>query len=351
MALTYLLCHIVVWLGLYLIVTLSLNLEYGYCGIPNFGKALSVLSGALAVGALMNRILIFIFRVEGNIIEASGAVGGIVTELIQKNFILGIALLIASLVMAGVIGALAGFVSILPCARLGGYYLAITMFAISEIMYIVSHHTTEIAGGYYGVRVPGVLAWIPGTYRIIGFTILIFLVALGVLFLMNKVANSPYGRMLKAIRESEDVVEAYGGNITMVRLKTVTFGSGIAAIAGALYSLYAMNTIASTFGRIEWTFYPFLIVLMGGKGNNWGTVAGTLTFVVTRAILSIYKHEIRMLLGLPFETVWLEYILFGVLMLIILNYRPEGIIREKSMVETEPIKSKLKSLPQRRRVA
>ena len=66
-------------------------------------------------------------------------------------------------------------------------------------------------------------------------------------------------------------------------------------------------------------------------------MVGTLTFVVVKILLTIYKHEIRTLLHLPFEAVWLEYILFGLLMYFVLLYRPEGLLREKPIF-SEPIK-------------
>jgi branched-chain amino acid transport system permease protein len=79
------------------------------------------------------------------------------------------------------------------------------------------------------------------------------------------------------------------------------------------------------------------MILLGGVGNNRGVVVGTLTFVTAKILLTMYKHEITDFLHLPFEAVWLEYMMFGVLMYLILLYRPEGLLREKPIF-TEPIK-------------
>ena len=335
--------NVALWFGLYTIVSLSLNLEYGYAGIPNFGRALAVLMGAVAVGGVVNRILIAAYGVQGNIIEASGEVKTIANEIIAQNPAYGIGLLILSLVIAMIIGALAGALFILPSAKLSEDYLAITLLAISEVAFMVCNYNVDIIGGYYGVSIPDVLAFMPGKMRMPVFTAIVLLVALLVYIFLEKLTNSPYGRLLRAMRENESVVEAYGKNVMMLRIKTASIGAAIASLAGALYSLYSVNVIATSFSRVEWTFYPFLMVLLGGAGNNRGVVLGTLTFVTVKILLTMYKHEITAFLHLPFEAVWLEYILFGLLMYLVLLYKPEGLIREKPIF-TEPIKKVAKRL-------
>jgi branched-chain amino acid transport system permease protein len=83
------------------------------------------------------------------------------------------------------------------------------------------------------------------------------------------------------------------------------------------------------------------MVLLGGMGNNKGVVLGVLCFVLAKLSLTVYKFEIMSLLHLPFEAVWLEYILFGIVMLLILYYKPEGLIKEKPVM-TPPLKKALK---------
>ena len=328
---------IALWFGLYTIVTLSLNLEYGFAGIPNFGRALAVLMGAVAVGGIVNRILIFVFGLSGDIIVASGQARTIANELIASNPAYGIGLFILCLVIAAILGAITGALFILPSAKLSEDYLAITLLAISEVAFMVCNYNTAIIGGYYGVSIPDVLAFVPGEKRMVVFTVITVVIALFVYLLIERLTNSPYGRLLKAMRENEDIVEAYGKNVMMLRIKTASIGAAIASISGALYSLYSVNVIATSFSRVEWTFYPFLMILLGGVGNNRGVVVGTLTFVTAKILLTMYKHEITDFLHLPFEAVWLEYMMFGVLMYLILLYRPEGILKEKPIF-TEPIR-------------
>jgi len=337
MAQEYLLLNIALWFGLYTIVALSLNIEYGYGGIPNFGRAFAVLMGALTAGGIVNRILMAYFGISGDIVVASGEVKTVANSVIQHNPLFGIGILLLALAIAAIIGAVSGALFILPSAKLKEDYLAITLLAISEVTFMVFYYNTDIIGGYYGVSLPDVLAWIPGEQRLLVFTIIILLIALLVFCFVERLLNTPYGRLLRAMRENEEVVKAYGKNIMVIRIKTVAVGSAIAAMAGVLYSYYSVNVIASSFSRVEWTFYPFLMLLLGGLANNRGVVLGVLAFVTARVLLSIYKYEITATLNLPFEAIWLEYIMFGLVMLLILLYRPEGILKEKPIM-TEPIR-------------
>ncbi len=341
MAQEYFILDVILWFSIYLIVVLSLNIEYGYAGIPDFGRAMAVLVGAIAVGFVMNHILMLLLGINGDIIEASGAIKSNINIMISQNPLLGIGILLISLIIATLMGALAGIVFILPSVKLRHDYLAITLLAISEVVYQVSNYNTSIIGGYYGVSVPDILAWLPGERRFLAFALLGLGIATLVYFLVERVLTSPYGRLLKALRENEDVVKAFGKNILVLRIKTMAFGSAIAAMAGAFYSLYSVNVIASTFFRVDWTFFPFLMLLLGGMGNNRGVIVGTLCFVFAKVFLTIYKFEIRSMLHLPFEATWLEYILFGIVMLLILYYKPEGLIKEKPVL-TPAIKRALK---------
>ncbi len=337
--------NIALWFGMYTIVSLSLNLEFGYAGIPNFGRALAVLMGAVAVGGIVNRILMAAFGIHGDLVSASGKVMTIANSIIAHNPLYGIGLLILCLVISMIIGAIAGALFILPSAKLSEDYLAITLLAISEVAFMVCKYDIPIIGGYYGVSIPDVLAFVPGQERVPVFTAITLVIAFLVYLFVEKLTNSPFGRLLRAMRENESVVEAYGKSVMTLRIKASIIGSAIAALAGALYSMYTVNVIATSFSRVEWTFYPFLMVLLGGAGNNKGVVLGTLTFVTARCLLTMYKFEISAFLHLPFEAVWLQYMLFGFLMYLVLLYKPEGLIREKPIF-TKPIKKLAKKLAQ-----
>ncbi|WP_423792730.1 branched-chain amino acid ABC transporter permease [Methanocaldococcus indicus] len=327
---------ILLWFGIYAIVSLSLNIEFGYAGIPNFGKALSVLVGAIAVGAILDRLLIWYFGISGDFINASTVAASKMTQLIAINPLMGFLILISSIVLAVILGLIVGAIFILPSAKLKEDYLGVTLLAISETVFLVCLYNLNIIGGYYGISVPDILAFASGEYRGIIFTGIVLVIAFLVYLFMQRLLNTPYGRVLRAMRENENTVKAFGRNIMLLRIKTVAIGTAIGAIAGVLYSLYTGNIVANAFTRAEWTFFPFLMVLLGGKGNNNGVLVGVLAYVVVKVLLDIYKYQIKYTLGIPFEPTWLSYMLFGVIMLLILYYKPSGLIPEKPII-TKPM--------------
>ena len=333
---------ILIWFGLYLIVNLSLNIEYGYGGIPNFGKHLAVLLGAVVVGGILNRILMLILGIHGDIISASTMVSSSVNTLISQNPLYGIGILLLSMILAVVLGLIVGALYILPSAKLKEDYLGVALLAIAEVFFLVAYYTPGIVGGYYGVSVPDILAFVPGDLKGFAFAGLILFIAFIVYLFTNKLLNTPYGRILRATRENENVVIAFGRDIMKIRIKTVSISTAIAAIAGVLFGFYTTNIIGSAFTRTSWTFFPFLMVLLGGRGNNKGIIIGTLIFVILKVLLESYIFEIQSILNLPFEAVWLEYILFGILVVLILYYKPEGILSEKPII-TPPIKKVMES--------
>ena len=338
----HLILTIALWFGIYAIVVQSLNIEYGYGGIPNFGRALAVLMGGIAVGGIVNRILMVAYGISGDIVRASGAVKSTANEIIVREPGFGVLIILASLGLAAVLGGVTGALFILPSAKLSEDYLAMTLLAISEVAYLVSNYDMDIIGGYYGVSVPNVLAFVPGESRVLVFAVLTIIIAFACYLFATRLLNSPYGRTLRAMRENEGVSKAYGKDVMKLRIKTVAVGSAMASLAGALYSLFSVNVITTSFSRVEWTFYPILMVLLGGAGNCTGVLLGTFIFVLSRILLITYKFEITSVLRLPFEAVWLEYILFGVIMLMTLIYRPAGLLREKPIL-TGPIKKAAKA--------
>ncbi|ENN96789.1 high-affinity branched-chain amino acid transport protein BraE [Methanocaldococcus villosus KIN24-T80] len=332
---------ILFWFGIYYIVSLSLNIEFGYAGIPNFGKALSVLIGAIAVGGVLDRLLMLYFNVNGDLINGSSIAVSKINYIIAHDPIVGFLILIISIVLAVIIGLLAGAVFILPSAKLKEDYLGVTLLAISETVFLISMFNLDIVGGYYGIATPDILAFISGEYRGLAFTLLTLFIAFLIFLFVERLLNTPFGRILRAMRENEVTVKAFGRNIMLLRIKAMAIGTAIGAIAGVLYVLYSANIVAQAFTRAEWTFFPFLMVLLGGKGNNKGVALGVFCYVVIKIFLDVYKYQIKYLLNIPFEPVWISYILFGMLMLLILYYKPSGLIPEKPIL-TPPIKKRFK---------
>jgi len=184
-----------------------------------------------------------------------------------------------------------------------------------------------LVGGTLGVQVPDPLSFLPGELRFPVATIGLLLIALTVFIYSEKLIRSPLGRMLRAVRDNEVAAESLGKNTKQIRIKIIIVSAALAAIAGALYAFYVGGTIAFAYDRASWTFWPFLMILIGGLANNKGVVIGTLVFVTLRKFIIFFKDSFQEFV--PFDVVWLDFLLLGVILLAVLLYRPQGIFVEK----------------------
>ncbi len=132
---------------------------------------------------------------------------------------------------------------------------------------------------------------------------------------------------MRSVRDNEVAAEALGKDATQIRIKIIMVSAGLAAIGGALYAFYVGGTIAFAYDRASWTFWPFLMILIGGLANNKGVIIGTLLFVTLRKFIIFFKDSFQGYV--PFDVVWLDFLLLGIILLAILLYRPQGIFVEK----------------------
>jgi branched-chain amino acid transport system permease protein len=312
--------------GIYLIIALSLNLEFGYAGISNFGKVFAVAGGAFAVGFFPGRIAAWLFGIGleyegGNIYKIISEVNSILGE----NPAVALALFFTTLVIAATIGAAFGFIASYPAIRLREEHLAMTLLAMGEGIRIIGRSYEPIVGGRYGVKVPDLFRW-AGGFRYTVSALFILCICLLVLFCLERLVRTPLGRMLRAIRDNEDVAESLGKDVTRTRMKTIIIASVIASIGGALYAFNTAHVISDAYTRAAWTFWPWVIVIIGGAANNMGVMLGTFAFVTFRKFIIFYKEQLAFV---PFDIVWLDYLLLGVVLILIQMYRPGGIIPEK----------------------
>jgi branched-chain amino acid transport system permease protein len=305
-----------------------LNLEYGYAGIPNFGKVLAVAGGAFTVGFLPGRIIAILFNLGAgtDYIENNTAIITEVNNLLLESPGISLAIFLVTLLAAAGVGAVLGWIASYPAIRLREDYLSITLLAMGEAIQVIGYNYRPLIKGSLGVLVPDPFRW-AGDQRyfvIVGIVIGICLLAL---FYLEKLVKSPLGRMLRAIRDNENVAESLGKEVTQVRMKTLIIASAIGAIAGAVDTFKAGGAHARGYQRVSWTFWPWVIVIMGGPANNVGVVLGTFVFVLLRRVIDFYKFQLEQFV--PFSVVWLHSLLIGLLLIIVLMFRPEGILREK----------------------
>jgi len=184
-----------------------------------------------------------------------------------------------------------------------------------------------------------------GENRYLVTTTFMFAVALLVLFFVELLTKSPLGRLLRAVRDDENAAYAYGKDVAKVRLETFIVSSSIGALAGALYAFYTTCVVSSPFARVVWTFWPWVMVILGGTANNMGVLLGTFTFVSVKRLIIRYKYALEPVL--PFSVIWLDMLLLGVALTLILLYRPEGILPERPIktVSIEKVAKRLGARP------
>ena len=313
--------------AIYLIINVSLNLEFGFTGIPNFGKVLAVGAGAFVAAAIPGRILAGIADIPGDYIGDNIAIITEVNVWLVDNTGIGFAVFFLTLGIAAAVGAVLGLMTAYPAIRLRGDYLAITLLALAEGMRIIGINYTPLAGGTLGVQVPDPLSFLPGELRFPVATIGLVIIAVIVLIYSERLVRSPLGRVLRAVRDNEMAAESLGKDATRIRIKTIMIAAALAAIGGALYSFYTGGTIAFAYDRATWTFWPFVMILIGGLANNKGIIVGTLVFVVLRKFIIFFKDSLQGFV--PFDVIWLDFLLLGAILLAVLLYRPQGIFVEK----------------------
>jgi branched-chain amino acid transport system permease protein len=307
---------------------MSLNLEMGYGGVPNFGKVLVVAGGAFVAGWFPGRLLAMMYGVNPSIdyISRNGLVMALVNARLGQEPLTAILVFIATLGLAAVVGGILGLVSSYPAIRLKEDYLAITLIAMGELVKIVGYNYTPLVGGTLGVQVPDFLAFVGSDLRFTAATVTMLAVAAVIFITMGRLMGSPLGRLVRAVRDDPVAASALGKDVVAVRSRVMIVGSAIGAIGGALYAFYTSATLASAYTRTDWTFWPWVMVMLGGAGNNKGALVGSFTFVTARKLIIFYKHDIAFLF--PFDVTWLDPILLGVTLIVLLMYRPQGLIPE-----------------------
>jgi len=283
--------HLCVMIIIYIIFAMSLNLEVGYTGLFNFGHV-----AFFGIGAYTSALL----------------------TLQQVPFELS---LFIALAMAG----LWGFLLSIPSLRLRGDYFGIVTLGFGEIIRMVFQNEVWLTRGPMGL--PGIPKPILFSYRFatlpqyllltLGFAALTFLI-------LRIILRSPFGRVLRAIREDEVAAEALGKNVFFFRIKSFVIGSLFAGLAGTLWGHYTTFISPGDFTLLE-TILVLLIVVLGGKGTEWGPVLG--------AFVLIFFQESLRFLRLPAE--WTRYLaplqqmIFGGLLIVLMIFRPEGLLKEK----------------------
>lgn len=290
------------------VLALGLNLQWGYTGLFNAGVV-----GFYAIGGYTYAIL--------TAAPKAGMIGNL-----GLPWGLGIMAAMATSAFA------AWFVG-LATLRLRDDYLAIATFGIAVSIQLVTLNWEGLTGGPNGLAaVPrpftGQFAT-PLSFNLFYLMMLIAIVGL-VYFALERILRSPWGRVLKAIREDETAAIALGKNAVRFRLEAFIIGSSLMGLAGALYVAFIGFVSPFDFLPIV-TFQIWAMVIVGGSGNNRGALLGAL---VVWAIWSLSGIAIAKLVppNLAAQGGAIQVILIGLLLVLSLLYRPRGLIGEDVIV-------------------
>lgn len=280
--------------AIYAIFALGLNLEWGFTGLINFGHV------------------------------AFLAIGAYTTVLLNLNGIPLLVSVLAGMSLAGICGALLG----IPTLKLREDYLAIVTIGFAEIIRSFLLNEEWLTGGPMGVcgysRPFGGFDFIAGDYNL--FLLIFVIVILGVCyFMLEKLIKSPWGRVLKSIREDEAVPASLGKNVFVYKIQSLVLGSIIAGLAGALLAFYLQYINPRNFMPIE-TFYAWIAVVLGGSGNNRGTVVGA---IILMSFFSATRFTQGYLPLSPTQMGALRIMFIGLLLIILMMYKPEGLLGKK----------------------
>lgn len=297
-----------VFAGCFAVMALGLNLQWGFTGLFNVGVA-----GFVAVGAYASALLTGPPEV--------GRFGGFGLP-VPVGWLAAMALSAAA---AALVGAAA--------LRLREDYLAITTFGIAVVIQLVALNAEWLTGGPFGIQsIPKPLSTALGTglawnLAYLGIVALVLLLAYVAL---ERLVASPWGRVLRAIREDEAAAASLGKRAAAFRLQSFVLGCALMGLGGALYAHFVGYIAPEDFLPIL-TFQIWAMLIVGGSGNNAGAVLGAL---LVWAIWSLTGGVIRDLLPAAEQArgAALQVVLIGVLIAAILVLRPRGLLGEKAQV-------------------
>jgi len=291
----------------YALMCLGLNLQWGQTGLFNVGVA-----GFAAIGAYASAMLTT---------PAGNHWGGYGLPI----FVGWIGAMIASGLAAAVIGAIT--------LRLRADYLAITTFGIAIVIQLFALNAQSVTGGAFGI------GFIPRPFvglaeHALAFNLanlaLVAGVTLVVFLALERLVRSPWGRVLRAIREDEIAARSLGKNSNRFRLQAFVLGSAVIGLAGAVQGHF-IGFIAPENYLSAITFQTWAMLIIGGSGNNRGALLGALVVwglwsLSGAAMTTIFPPEQQA------RAAALQIVAIGVLMAAILLLRPRGILGEEMTV-------------------
>ena len=309
--------------AVYALAAIGLNVHYGYTGLLNFGQVGFMLVGAYGVG--------------------------IGVQLLGLPYLVGI---VMSLGFALILAVLLG----VPTLRLRADYFAITTIATAEILRIVirSGPFEPLTGGVYGLQAfaQEFYAWnvIPaGRYELwlLSYThqnlwmmlvtwTLVALVSLAVLLLMR----SPWGRVIKSIREDEDAARSLGKNAFGYKMQSLMIGGAIGGLAGAMFATSGQSAHPDSY-LPQLTFFAYTVLIMGGAVTIIGPIIGSVIFWFIIASSDTILRQassadlLPAMLARPESVGAVRLIIVGLALMLLMIFRPQGMFGNKREMQLD----------------
>lgn len=291
--------------GIYAILCLALNVQWGFGGLFNAGIA-----GFFAVGAYTSALL--------TAAPALTHVGGF--ELPVPMGILAAAL------TAG----LTGWAVAKICIRLKSDYLAMASIGIAEILRMMIVNEDWLTNGSLGItNIPRPFdGLVQGREADIVFMIVVWVIVAIIYLICNRLYDSPWGRTLRAVRDNEDAARAIGKDVDAFRLQTFVIGAALMGVAGALSAHYFRFLSPEATEPLLITFLVWVMLMAGGSGNNKGAIVGALSVWAIWSMTEIFAN--RLPAELATRSSYIRMLLIGLLLQFVLQKYRSGLLPERS---------------------
>lgn len=309
----YYLLTIAIFFCIYAVYAWGLNLQFGLTGILDFTYITFVAIGAYFAGVT--------------------ALGPPTKNGMSGTYIMGwhIPFPISPVlggIAAAILAVLVGYVGL---RRLRSDYLAIVTVSVGQIVWMIIGNDSNLFNGWDGIT------GVPKPYNSLFhlsynnyqwvFLVICIIVALIAWRVAEMLTNSPYGRVLRAIREDEDVAAALGKDVFRYRMSAFVIGAVFAGVGGALTIEYIGAFNPSGWTTME-TFIVWAAMLVGGRGNNRGMILGAF-------MVPVVFTEVTRFINIPHHPLLMQSIrgmAIGLLMVLAVRFRPQGLVPEKKRV-------------------
>ena len=313
----YLSTYIVI-AGIYAIFSLGLNIHWGYTGIFNIGIsaffALGAYTAAILTSSSPSPEMFEDFIWGGNLPQNMGI------------FNLGLDLwyfagMLGAILICGIAATIIGWITL----KLRDDYFAISTLGLAETVRFIFLNEKWLANGSRGMyRIPKFLGdWFHPAYYNYFYGFFILLLIFILYLIVQRAINSPWGRVLKAIREDEIATAAGGKNVFLFKLQSFVLGACIMGIGGVVYAHGIRYLDPLTFDPLMATFIIWAMLMVGGSGNNKGAIIGA--FIVWA--IWTWTDFLPGFLADPN----LKFFMIGLLITLVIVFKPEGIIGEKKI--------------------